>query len=115
MDDDSKRGAKLESRELTMKHLRGKDGTLEEGRPNEKKRKEKRKKAGYNVFYIYHMIARTPGTKVQINLNRSTWCDVERITVRGIVALAFDGLPTMTTMIWLMVARNAATNRLSFQ
>lgn len=40
------------------------------------------------MFYIYHMIARTPGTKVQINFVRSTWCDVERVTACGIVVLA---------------------------
>ena len=53
------------------------------------------------MFYIYHILARTPCIKVQVNPDRSTWCDSDCITVCGIVAphSRFDDAPTTATTI----------------
>ena len=98
MDDDDSRKKTRENRSHVSwraKHFCGEDGFFfffftRVGGRTKKKRKKKEKKAEYSVFYIYHMLTRTPGTKkkVEINLDRSSWCDSDRITVCGIVVLA---------------------------
>lgn len=40
------------------------------------------------MFYIYHMIAHTPGANIRINLGRSSWCNIDCIPVCDMVALA---------------------------
>lgn len=51
------------------------------------------------MFYIYHMIAHTPGANIRINLGRSSWCNIDCIAVCGMVALAS---PTSTMVLTLM-------------
>lgn len=95
MDDASPVDARNSSHTCYRRNIRGGGHCLSTRGLNGTKIKEKTKKPGYNVFYIYHMIARMPVTKVQINPDRP-WCDVECITACGIVTLASTIFPPTT-------------------